>query len=586
MYKPKLDELAGNVEMLTHFKGYENKFVIDENAFLHTQNMTADYYPVISPRNKRLIFETEGDDIQCLASKDRIIYIKDGKLYYMGKHIIRDFTFPEISTERHFVSMGSKFLVFPDKFYFNTDDLSDYGNLENHFVGEWGTTCAMCKADGELYGEYTVGKTKPANPENGDLWFDTSKQPNALKQYSETEGMWFELSETYIRITCEGVNEGFRKYDGVSIIGLEDMGIEGEHLIKDLGTNYLVISGVMKKAMSTDNILFVSRDVPDMDFVCESGNRIWGCSSSFNEIYASKLGDPTNFSVYMGLSTDSYAASVGTDGNFTAAISFKGYVMFFKENCVHKIYGQNPPYSITTSFIRGVQKKCHKSLVCLNETLYYKSLTGICAYEGGVPINVSADLGDEYYYDAVAGVCGNKYYICMTDTKEQRHLFVYDEEKNTWYREDNTDIREFATNHNNLYFVTCIDDKYKIGIIDGIRCHDSFASDLRLYKLEDDFEWGFETGLWGLYLPENKYYSNIIMRASGSKGAKIKVYFQFNSDGVWHKKYESKIEKTGSFILPFITPRCDHMRMKVEGKGDVKILSISRKVQFGSELNV
>ena len=38
--------------------------------------------------------------------------------------------------------------------------------------------------------------------------------------------------------------------------------------------------------------------------------------------------------------------------------------------------------------------------------------------------------------------------------------------------------------------------------------------------------------------------------------------------------------------MPFTTPRCDHMRVRIEGKGDVKILSISRNIENGSELNV
>lgn len=585
LYKPGLNELATGIEMLTNFKGYENKCVIPENAFSYTDNMSGDYYPVISPRSKRLIFDTEGENIQCLASKERIIYIKDGDLYYGGKHV-SGLSFPDADVERKFVSMGSRFLIFPDNVYFNTEDRYDFGNLEAYFESEGETTCAMCKADGTLYTGFATGVTKPSDPKNGDLWLDKSKDPHVLKQYSETEGMWYELSQTYIRISCSGIGVNFKQYDGVRLTGFSSIGVGGKHVIWDRGDDYLVISGVLDKETVISHPVYVSRRLPEMDFLCESGNRIWGCSSKNNEIYASRLGDPTNFDVFMGLSSDSYAASVGTDGNFTGAISFRGYVMFFKENCVHKIYGQNPPYSITTSFIRGVQRGCHRSLVCLNETLYYKSLTGVCAYEGGVPINVSTDFGNEYYYDAVAGVCGNKYYICMTDVKEDRHLFVYDEDKNIWHREDGTDIREFATNNNNLYFIMDTENKYKIGIIDGAKCHDGFGGDLQKRSLEDDFEWGFETGVWGLYLPENKYYSNIVIRASGSQGARIRVYFQFDSDGVWREQYGGRIEKTGSFMLPFITPRCDHMRVKVEGKGDIKIFSISRKVHQGSELNV
>ena len=181
-----------------------------------------------------------------------------------------------------------------------------------------------------------------------------------------------------------------------------------------------------------------------MDFVVESGNRIWGCNSEKNEIYASKLGDPKNFDSFMGISTDSYAVTVGTDGEFTGAVSFRGYIIFFKEHCIHKIYGQNPPYTVNTSYIRGVQKGSHKSLCVVNETLYYKSPNGICAFEGGVPVDISSALGGAYYTDAIAGVLGNRYYICMSDKNGKRVLFNYDESRNIWHKEDNIDIREFA----------------------------------------------------------------------------------------------------------------------------------------------
>lgn len=75
--------------------------------------------------------------------------------------------------------------------------------------------------------------------------------------------------------------------------------------------------------------LTISRDVPDMDFICENENRLWGCKE--DTIYSSKLGDPFNWNVFDGLSTDSYAVNVGSAGDFTACCSYLGYPVFFKE---------------------------------------------------------------------------------------------------------------------------------------------------------------------------------------------------------------------------------------------------------------
>ena len=66
-----------------------------------------------------------------------------------------------------------------------------------------------------------------------------------------------------------------------------------------------------------------------MDFICENENRLWGCKE--DTIYSSKLGDPFNWNVFDGLSTDSYAVNVRIDGDFTACCSYLGYPVFFKE---------------------------------------------------------------------------------------------------------------------------------------------------------------------------------------------------------------------------------------------------------------
>lgn len=585
MYNPRLGELYTNREIITRFKGYENNSVIDENAFSFTENTGFGAFPALSSRNKRLLFNISGESLHGVFSKEKIVYINNGELHYAGKKVT-DLTFPDIDEERKFVSMGAKLIIFPDKVYVNTENFEDYGSLEAVFKSSGEVTCSMCKADGELYGDYVMSPIPPENPANGDLWLDTSDETHVLRQFYETVNFWQELAQTYIRISTTGIGAKFKEYDGVVLSGFGNSDVDGSHVIRHKGDDFIVVTGVIDNTLTLDTTIKVERRVPHMDFVCEYGNRIWGCSSETNEIFASKLGDPTNFNTFMGISTDSYAVSLGSDGPFTAATSYRGYILFFKENCVHKIYGQNPPYTVVTSYIRGVQKGSHGSVVCLNETLYYKSVGGICAYEGGVPICVSGALGDTYYSDAVAGAYFNRYYICMSDRNGDRHLFVYDEDKGLWHREDNADIRGFANNNCNLYFIMKQGDTYRLGLIDGESRYGDFTNSLKDFETEGDFTWCAESGLWGLGLPENKYYSDVVLRASGTKGARLSVWFEFDSSKEWVKQIEKAFDKTGSVMLPFITPRCDHLRVKIQGKGDVKIYSISRKIESGSELNV
>ncbi len=587
MYNPSVYEQEKTQELISSFGGFNCNPVIPDNCFSDECNMSGVDYPLLSPRNKRAYFNVQGDRLHGLFGKSKLMYINNGLLYYGGE-AVEGLHFPDIEGERQFVSMGAKVLIFPDKIYLNTADLTDFGSLEAEFITEEGVnvTCSLAKGDGDLYESYVISSAEPEEVKNGDLWLDTSVTPNELKQYSESLGMWMPIAETYVRISCAGIGKSFEVYDGVTLSGFQNEDLNGSHIIRDKGDDFITVTGIITNTVNQTSSIKVERKLPQMDYIIESGNRIWGCNSEKNEIYASKLGDPKNFDSFMGISTDSYAVTVGTDGEFTGAVAFRGYVIFFKEHCIHKIYGQNPPYTVNTSYIRGVQKGSHKSLCVVNETLYYKSPNGICAFEGGVPVDISEALGGAYYTDAVAGVLGNKYYICMSDKQENRVLFNYDESHNIWHREDSIDIKGFSNHNGNLYFIGVVDGVKRLCLADGENVYGNFSGQLSGWFLEEDFYWSCETGLWGLDIPENKYYSGIVIRASAEKKARVKVEFQTNSDGVWKEQITLIPDKVGSFTLPFSIERCDHLKIRISGKGKVKVLGISRKTEVGSELNV
>ncbi len=587
MYNPTVYDIDKSQEMISSFGGYTHNSVIPDNCFFEECNMGGGEYPLLSPRKRRAYFNVQGDRLHGLFSKSRIMYINNGLLYYGGE-AVSGLTFPDIDGERQFVSMGAKVLIFPDKVYLNTADLSDYGSLEAEFITEEGTslTCSLAKGDGDLYEDYIVSSSEPEEVNNGDLWLDTSVTPNILKQFSDSLGMWMELAQTYVRISCVGIGKNFELYDGVNISGIENEDLNGSHIIRDKGDDFITITGIIPNTITQTAPIKIERKLPDMDFICESGNRLWGCNSEKNEIYASKLGDPKNFDSFMGISTDSYAVTVGTDGEFTGAVAFRGYVIFFKEHCIHKIYGQNPPYTLNTSYIRGVQKGSHKSLCLVNESLYYKSPNGICVFEGGVPLDISSPLGEAYYTDGVAGALFNKYYICLTDKKGERNLFVFDEKTGIWHKEDNIDISEFSNHNGNLYFIGIHKGEKRLCLADGENLYGNFSGELSGWFQEDALNWSCETGLWGLDLPENKYYSGIVIRLFGETGARVNIDFQIDSKEKWERQLSIAVEKTGSFSLPFSSPRCDHLKIRISGKGKVKVFSISRKIEVGSELNV
>jgi hypothetical protein len=274
----------------------------------------------------------------------------------------------------------------------------------------------------------------------------------------------------------------------------------------------------------------------------------------------------------MGVSTDSYAANVGTDGRFTGAITHLGYPLFFKERFMHKVYGNYPAnYQIQTTACRGVQRGCEGSLAIVNEVLYYKARQAVCAYDGSLPVEISSQLGETLYSEAVAAGHGNKYYISMKDTGGAYHLFVYDTAKGMWHREDSEKVKAFCSCRDEMYFINeagNIRTMFGTGELD-----------------KEPVRWMATTGDIGVDLPDQKYISRVLFRMKLEKGTKVWFYISYDSDE--EKKLLFTMEGKGlqSFTVPVRPRRCDHFRLTIEGKGSGRIYSYTKTIEQGSDIS-
>lgn len=601
---PTLEEQKASRDLIDSFRGYNHNLRISDNEFYDMKNLTSTHYPILSPRSKRGVY-VNASNPQGLIAKDALCYV-DGRYFCMNEYRIdMGLSEDEENCPKQLVSMGAYVIIMPDKKYINTLDLTDFGNIEAVFPGIEGqkvnATYEICKIDGSVYGETVKAPDAPENPENLQLWIDTSSTPHVLKQYSKTNEVWVQIPTTYIKISAPNIASAFKQYDAVKITGFptesaqlkelegntfplwdahHDEGSEKEGEERAEGTNdYIVIIGILDESGTYESNLLLERRMPTLDFIVESGNRLWGChygvatnGEVVNEIYASKLGDFKNWSCFMGLSTDSYTASVGSDGYFTGAITHLGYPLFFKENYMHKVYGNYPAnYQIQTASCRGVQKGSENSLAIVNEILFYKSSNAVCAYDGSLPSEISSALGDVSYFDAVAGGHSNKYYISMRDAANEWSLFVYDSYKGMWHREDNLHAKAFCSCRGELYYIA--DGDANIRTILGSGTAD-----------EDPVEWMAETGPIGIYTPDKKNVTRLSVRMSLDIGTRVYFYAQYDSSGEWEHLFTMTGSTLRSFSVPIRPKRCDHMRIRIVGEGDAKIYSISKTIEQGSDI--
>ena len=621
MKLPILNELPSTREMVEVFGGYNHNLRIGEGEFYDMKNLTSSDYPVLSPRPQRGLYAHPNADTlsnpevfkvsnpQCLIEKDALCFV-DGRYFVINKKRID----MGLSTEKDkcpktLVSMGAYVIIMPDKMYINTianedGESYEFGKIEADFtnlipIDDYGAVMGtevkfnLCKIDGSLYQNAPVATEAPQNPVDGQMYIDASDKTHVLKQWSETNKEWISIATTYVRIEFSIPNHPFNVGDGITISGItgtdegeerkDVLDLNGTMVVKEKGEYYIVVTGIIDKSYSqVGDEIIITRRMPKMDFVIESGNRLWGChygpdihGNFVNEIYASKLGDFKNWNVFDSISTDSYVATVGTDGQFTGAITHLGYPIFFKDNCMHKVYGNYPAnFQVQTINCRGVQGRCNKSLAIVNEVLYYKSRNAICMYDGSLPAEISSALGDVSYSDATAGTKGNKYYISMKDTNNEYNLFVYDTKRGLWHREDDTHAIDFCTCRGELYYIDGDDKCIKsMSIVPQVS-----------YPFEKEIGWMAESGIIGVNLPDKKYISRLDVRMLLTVGTRVHFYAEYDSCGKWEYLFTMTGAKLQSFPVSIRPKRCDHMRIRIEGDGDAKIFSICKTIEQGSDI--
>lgn len=579
---PILDDIPKSREMMQAFGGYNHNLRIPEGEFDDMKNMSSSFYPVLSPRGKRGIF-TQLTDPNGLFAKTKLVWVDGTSLYYNGV-LVNTTSIPLTDSAKQFVSMGAYLLIWPDKVCYNTKT-QEYFKLEASITTSTDVVVTLAKQDGTAYPAPFVSATEPEDPEADPLWMDTSSSPHVLKQWSAQTSMWVAVPTTYVKIAATNIGKQFANGDGVTISGLTNATLNGSFVLQGTADDYIIVTAIIDAGFEQTAPVTVKREIPSMDFLCESGNRVWGCSSDTNMVYACKLGDPKNWFCFQGVATDSYNANLGSDGKFTGAVAYRDEILFFKEDIIHRFYGTAPSNFVRSDIVcRGVERGSEKSLVVLNERLYYKARNGICVYDGAIPTDISGAFGSERYKNAVGGAFENKYYVSMKDTSGAWHLFAYDTVRGLWHREDSTQAMQFATHEGELFYIDATTKKIMtVGGRLTINVDTSTKYD-PVGALEGDVQWYVETGDIGMDMPDNKYVSQLLFRLEVDVEKTISIEFKFDSAGSW-VKYDIPVKTPKRTVsLPFYLQRCDHLRMRISGTGPCKIYSITKTIEQGSDV--
>ena len=613
MIGTSLNQISSQRQLLRVFGGLNEGYACSEAELSEEKNFSSRGYPALETRKpRRKVRQATG--MNGMYHLNGLLSVEGTTLRYApddgGDAVELENALTD--GEKKMVGMGTKVLIWPDKMSFDTaaGTLSALGSGWQQ--GGKSLTVTPCDAAGVVYTPNKFGATEPENPENGDVWLKQAEDApwsyrDALKLYS-TAGGWQNILLNYCRVTCEGLGGAFKAGDTVTLTGIPgvvknaysaDFGgdvavddVAGDSVILSIAPDIESVLYYGTCAVTGQSVVWTAMDgkttqtfdgpfpdvtaqrrVPDLDWLTEHNNRVWGCSSTENVIYACKLGDATNWFSYRGTAADSYAVTVGSDGAFTGAATCMGYALFFKENTLHKLYGSKPSdFQLSSLRCRGVAKGAARSLCVINETLYYLSPDGVMAWDGSIPTKVSTALDPARLRNvksALGGALDGRYYLHLvrgSGEAQAVRLLVYDTERGLWQEEDVCSY-EMAGSGGQLYLW----DGKAIWAADA----DREENWQQAGGIEDGVSFELVSGDIGLDSPEELYLSRLTLRLEAGVKSRIEVAVSYDS-GEWETLAQLTADGRRCFDVPLVPRRCGSLRLRLKGRGQLTLRSLTR----------
>lgn len=417
-------------------------------------------------------------------------------------------------------------------------------------------------------------ESEPGEPHKGGFYAEvtsvehtSSAEPGYLIHFCSVT---FQVKNAKYKV--DDLTTKFKEGDRIQVSGCTTLldnntDADGHLVVLDVTNDTLTFEDGTFTAGTEECHVTVQRTLPPLDHICAFDNRLWGTEGG-ERIWGSALGDPTNFYIYDGVSTDSYAVPVGSDGEFTGCIGYGGNVLFWKEDRLYKLLGTAPEnYQLYEYTVRGLMEGCHKSQAIINETLFFKSRDGVCAYTGSVPTLISENFGLRRFRDAVAGTDGERYYISMQDTQTGVWgLWVFDPATGLWLQEGEERALDFTNLDGTLYL-----------LMDGGQVLMAGQTDA-----DEEIEWEATFCEMTEQYHERKCYSRLLLRMDMEPGAFCRG--EISTDGGPFREVgtaHGARNKTGElFIHPV---NCDRFQIRLKGRGRCRVKSLIREFTFGGE---
>ena len=558
--------------------------------------------------------------------------------HYRGQNIYDwNLTSSENEGQHSFVNMGAYIIIMPEGVWFDTVKAQEYingiGNVTlSDFAGkieitktqeEYSNTLMYpCFSDGTVASSYPSNVQFPA--EYGyslDLGVDdeiiatynSDKSDIFVYRYQKNTAKYTLENDKVFKLSATGIGVGFVVGECVE---LTDIKIKKEDTGND---TYSLDFGIYGKILACDNdsltvrfanvdpdsyvkfcnrwthegmnnspfvVLYtftLSRPMPDMKFITEWNNRLWGCGGDKNNtIFASALGDPRSWSLFENTAADSYYANVDSTDEWTGAVTFYDHAYFFKGEKCYKMYGSRPANFSYQKLDFGLRE--HKSICVLHNRLYFARYDGIYASSGTAAYRISDTLGSGDYFNCVGFGYDKRLYMRCTyrddNGNDSYHLYTFDIDRGIWHDE---------SMRGNIISSTCnVPDDVLVVDSDGVYCLGGTFDTLGGYsKPTDDGiavgSWYFDTQDFQVSSVNAVYISRLQVNLSVEMGAVCHIRIMYDNDGMWRQAKSVSPHSRYTVLVPLAPRRSRSFKIRFEGVGNVKVYGITYSVQGGSE---
>lgn len=617
-----------NTIFINQFGGYNQLPVIAANEWADMQNITHDYYPILATRQGRSYVDTISGTIYGMhvyKQDTAMVVAANGNLYTgVTTSSTGAYAGDLASSTKQFATNGTRTLIMPDAVVYDDSDgsltsVNRSFRSASYTSGTVTETVLMKVYLCDLEGNTPTGYTCLSDPPDDTdyWWWDPATE--TVKAYSTSLGVWipityyYKLSPVIMHTTstagyevdyddatvssAKALYTSFNNYLGtLSAYDVVDILLSSSSVASytydDLTSkvvynsgseddvNYIVISpeGFDILGVWQNVYCYIGTKCPDLDFVVALNNRWWGVSNDTHEIFASALGDPYHWYTYIGLSTDSWTASLGHDEEITAAAIYGSYVHFFTENKIIKVYGTTPStFQLNVNEADGVLTGADRTVKNVYGILFYVSRNGVMAYDGSFPTTVSQNFVPYYFLDkdCIGGRDGFKYMLSCDED-----IFVYDTTKGLWTVHEGTSVQAACELEGAFCYIDSSGNYWTYANRD-LEGYDNSTSNTSI-------GWTLKSGVLGLDSPYQHYITRLQLRFDLAGPCTIQIAYDTQTGSssefttVWDQD-AADVAEWKSYTVPIRVRRCDHFQIKMTGYGQIKLYSVGYIQEEGSE---